>query len=179
MFRFKTHFRAPVIFYQGAFPFRPAISQFLLPETIQDDIFSNRFSTDHLWGPFRAHSHITRNLQPASFNSCWCFWSFLLLPVIFVRQNLEFDFGHLNKWQLWPCQKQPLIMTTTWCLGNTRSGVPGNRLSCFRNRKPRANNPLRKTSSGFVFLPRIPDIILLRISGETTSIFLGVRRQIQ
>src|SRR5262245_9607092 len=48
------------------------------------------------------------------------------------------------------------------------SGLPG-RGAWIRKRKPSRWRPLRSKISGLVFFPRMPDIIRLRTSGETTS----------
>jgi hypothetical protein len=53
--------------------------------------------------------------------------------------------------------------------GRTMSGAPGKSFRCSRNRYPEAKSNLRTATSGRVFLPRMPDIIRLLDSGDTTS----------
>lgn len=67
------------------------------------------------------------------------------------------------------CQKQPRTSITTRHFGKTMSGRPGRRESWIRNRKPRAWRARLSKSSGFVFAPLIPDIILERVCLSTTS----------
>lgn len=102
-------------------------------------------------------------------------------PSIFCRQKSARVAGHLKSWHSCPCQKQPLIKTTALYLGSFRSGFPGSWCFFFlggrRKRKPLIWRADLITSSGFVSLPRMPDIIRLRvleltISGNVKEIFL-------
>lgn len=130
---------------------------------------STTSSSGHRCAPFSAHSHIVTIRHPDADSLFWVSQSRSVLRVIFSRQKLDRVLGHLNRWQPCPCQKQPCTRTTARYFGRTISGFPGNRLSFTRNRKPRRCKAFRIISSGLVFLPRIPDIILLRTSGLTMS----------
>jgi hypothetical protein len=57
--------------------------------------------------PFEAHSQTTPTRHPSFLSLRIDCWSSQRLRSIFFRQNLFRVFGHLNRWQSCPCQKQP------------------------------------------------------------------------
>lgn len=149
--------------------FRPLISRLPDPLFSHCAASSSTSSIGILVGPFNAHSQTVRIRQPrcsiddrAAASTSWFF-------SILIRQNFTLDVGHLNRRQSWPCQKQPWARTTALYLGKTISGFPGRCRTWRRNRNPRENNPLRRSISGFVSFPRIPDIIRLRVARLTIS----------
>ncbi len=88
--------------------------------------------------------------------------SLLRFPVILLCQYADNVLFHRGNRQ--PCQKSPSIKTATLAVANTRSGQPGNLRSWMRNRSPRECANFLTTSSGFVSLLRIRDIVKLRCS---------------
>jgi len=108
--------------------------------------------------------------QPADRNSASTLISFSWFLVIFCFQNSGRVLGHLKRWQLCRCQKQPCINIVALYFFRTTSGFPGSFLSCSLYRNPRRCNWRLISNSGLVFFPRIPDIILLRVFESTTSV---------
>jgi len=123
--------------------------------------------------PFRLHSHITITRHPRSLSALMSRSSRAQFEPIFVSQNSCRIWGTLNKWHLWPCQKQPCTSITALYFGSTRSGLPGKSFLCSRNRNPSAWRRLRMNSSGFVFFERIARILRERESGSCTSLTSG------
>lgn len=119
--------------------------------------------------PLIAHSHIVQILHPALIRPARTARSRLRFPFILSFQNVFRVAGHLNRRHPWPCQKHPCTKTTARYFGRTRSGLPGSFFTCSRYRYPLVNRPLLITSSGFVFLLRMPAIIRLRVRRSTMS----------
>ncbi len=123
--------------------------------------------------PRKAHSHMTAILQPACSKATMAELSFWRLRWIFASQKSVRVPGSLNKWQSWPCQKQPCMKITALYLGKTMSGFPGRSLTWSRNLNPFLWRRDLIWCSGLVFFPRMPDIILLRVSLSTMSAITG------
>lgn len=119
--------------------------------------------------PLIAHSHTTATLHPCSRSARRFSSSLSRFRSIFSRHHSRRVPGHLKRLQSCPCQKQPFTCTTARYLGRTISGFPGSSLTCRRNRNPDRWSNLRISISGRVCLPRIPDIIRLRVALSTTS----------
>lgn len=120
---------------------------------------------------FISHCHIVRTVHPASRRDSSARRSRSTLSEIFVAQNSARVAGSVARLQpSWPCQKQPCTKTTTLLEGNTRSGVPGNLLSCNLYLRPLACRKRRTAISGRVPFARMRDISSLRLSGVSRSI---------
>ncbi len=78
--------------------------------------------------------------------------------------------GHLKYRHSCLCQKQPCMKMAIFREGNTKSGRPGSPAPPSLYRNPLACNALRTNNSGLVSLPRMPDIIRLRVALSTTSV---------
>lgn len=112
-----------------------------------------------------SHCHTTMTFQPSFFSSLIFRLSRSMFAEIFFSQNSAFVAGNLDLLQPgWPCQKQPWTKTAVRYFGRTMSGLPGNFLSWSLYLKPLEKRYLRTRISGFVSLPLILDIILLRFS---------------
>lgn len=121
-----------------------------------------------------SHSQMTNTRQPCSASCFLTLASRAVLASNFFCQNAARVLGVVVKRHPCLCQKQPCTKTTAWCLGNTRSGLPGS-LACSRKRSPAQCRNLRTSSSGVVFFPRMPDIIRLRVALSTTSMVQAAR----
>ena len=116
-----------------------------------------------------AHSQTVRSRQPRSQRSCSFLISRAWFEAIFTCQNSALDSGSLNNGQSCPCQKQPWTCMTAPYRVSLMSGRPGSEGSCRANRNPARWRRDRRRSSGAVSLPRMPDIIRLRVALSTTS----------
>jgi len=112
-----------------------------------------------------SHCHTTTTFQPSPFSVSIFRLSRSMFAEIFFPQNSAFVAG---SWALlhpgWPCQKQPCTNTIVRYFGRTMSGLPANLLSWILYLKPFEKRYFRTRISGFVSLPLILDIILLRLS---------------
>ena len=116
------------------------------------------------------HCHNTRTSQPKRLSSARFFLSLLRFSWNFVVQNSLLVFGNDLPWrQLCLCQKQPLTKTTFRKRRKTRSGVPGNSLTCKRYRYPRLCAIFRTAYSGRVSFALMRLISALRFSGLIMS----------
>ena len=116
-----------------------------------------------------SHSQITKHCQPIASSSRLARPSLRLLPKIFPRHHSALLFGHLNLSHSWPCQKQPWTNIAVLYFRKTISGLPGSFPSCSLKRNPDACSAFLTRISGFVFLPRMAPIILLRVALSTVS----------
>ncbi len=120
--------------------------------------------------PSSPHSHTTATLQPSSKSLRIVRRSRSTVPENFVCQNAVFDAGLVAKRHpSCRCQKQPWTWIAARYRGKTISGRPGKLATCNRYRKPFRCSARRSVSSGWVFRPRIPDIIRDRVSLFTIS----------
>jgi len=87
----------------------------------------------------------------------------------FSIQKATLLFGIVESAHPWRCQKQPRTSMIVRARGITTSGRPMKRLSHTRKRHPAANMRCLTSVSGFVSLPRIRLMILLRCSGVMRS----------
>ncbi len=145
--------------------------------SIQLTNLGSRDSADEL--PRMAHSHTVRTRHPSSLSAVTARRSRATFPESLANQNAERVFGSVAF--LHPpciCQKQPWTKMAIRLDGRTMSGAPGKSLRCSRNRYPDAKSNLRMATSGRVFLPRMPDIIRLLDSGDTTSTMVPVEDRV-
>ena len=120
--------------------------------------------------PSSAHSHTTATRQPSSSSARVVLRSRSIVPENFSRQNAEFDAGVVVKRHpSCRCQKQPWTWIAARYFGKTISGRLGKFATCNRYRKPCRCSARRSASSGWVFRPRIPDIIRDRVALSTIS----------
>ena len=117
------------------------------------------------------HSHTMATRQPRVSRSAPLSRSRTMLAPNFASQNSARVAGVVAKRH--PgcrCQKQPWTKQTARYPGKTRSGFPGRLAPCRRYLKPRACRALRRSISGRVFLPLMPDIMRERVLGSTMSV---------
>lgn len=118
-----------------------------------------------------SHSQTTTTRHPSIRSPCCTFRSLTTFSSNFLRQKLLWVIGiYVILQPRWRCQKQPCTNTATRYFDNTISGRPSRSRWCKRNRYPIRCSSDRTASSGFVFLPRIPDIISLRFARDTISV---------
>lgn len=131
---------------------------------------NRRMSSSKLGLDFTSHSHTSRTFHPIACSSPLCLASRSWFRSLLSVQKTVFDLGsRVPTGQECPCQKHPLTKMTFFLPENTRSGLPGNRLSCSRYLKPALWRSLRSASSGFVFADFILDMWTLRCSGLIKS----------
>lgn len=119
---------------------------------------------------FSSHSQTMMTVHPSSRNARSLWPSRLRFAAIFGSQKSAFVAGARPCRHVCPCQKHPWTNTTVLYFGNTRSGVPGSRLSPITYRNPRRCRALRNASSGFVSERLTRFISAERRSGDRGSI---------
>lgn len=116
------------------------------------------------------HSHISNTRQPDSSNCFLTSASRSLLEESLADQNSGLVRGVVAYRQpVCLCQKQPWTKMQSLYFGRTISGLPGRFVTCNLYRNPWENRTSRTISSGRVFFPLIPAIILERVVESTTS----------
>lgn len=141
-----------------------------LPTKIQFSMRLISTSVSSFVLPWMAHSQTIISRQSRFIRQLLFFISRTWFFVIFWFQKSTLDLGCLYKWQLCPCQKQPLIWMTALYFGSTKSGEPGSSLQWVRYRKPRLCKAFRTISSGLVSLLWMQDITWLRALEDILSI---------
>jgi hypothetical protein len=123
------------------------------------------------------HSHAIKTCQPSRLSWRIFFRSRCLFLSNFGLQKSSRDFGKrasLQRGSEWRCQKQPCINITFFKLGNTKSGMPGRLRRCNRYLNPMRCTRRRTNNSGFVSLPRMRLIRLLRCLGVSVSAMVSL-----
>lgn len=117
-----------------------------------------------------AHSQTTATRQPSARRSSTALPSRATVAANFSLQNSWFEDGTAASLQsLCRCQKHPCTKTAASKRGSKMSGRPGKSRACRRYRNPSLCSRFRRSNSGLVSRPRMPDIILERVALSTMS----------